>query len=290
VRGTQLYAEMLYHTLRARDLARARGWRLEVAAVCLLAGEQEAATKADAAAFQNTLVRFQQDLEADIMPITGQTEPVRLMLSQTNRATVALRAPEIHTAMLRAQDRNPRVRCVGPVYHVAPEVRPNAPASYPTGAGYRRIGQQFGHFVMDDIWGTQRSPLQVLDNWWESDRAFVLRYPVPLALEADDTRITLSTLGAGLGIDFIDGARTERAIESVTVHPSDPCALIVKLAEAPLQPRQRVFIAARRSEGGGIGRIAGPRSGIRARDPYHSDPQTGDDLYDWACTETVVLR
>lgn len=290
VRGSQLYSEMLYYTQRARDLAQARGQRFELTALCLLAGEHEVAQREDAHTFARDVSRLQQDLETDIMAITGQTEPVRMLVSQTNRATVALRAPDIHTAQLHLAAENPRIHCVGPVYHVAPETRPNGPAAYPDAAGYRRIGQQFGHFVVDCLWGRQAGPLQVVDSWWENDRIFALRYSAPLGIETDDSRVVVSTLGPGLGLDVIEGAGALCEIESVALSPSDPRTILVTLKAPPLRQRCRVFVAARRQDGFGIGRDGGPRSAIRAAVPYAIDPGTGEELYDWACTEIVVLR
>ena len=288
-RGTRLYADLLYHVQRARDLAAARGQRLEVAGVCMLGGEYEAGKRGNPAAYRRGLSLLQQALDADLRVITGQVEPVRLLVSQTNRATVTLSTPVIPMAQLRVQDDNPHVRCVGPTYHVEPEEREGAPAAYPRAAGYRRIGQQFGHFVVDDLWGPHADPLRVADAWWESDRAFVLRYNRPLALETDDERIVVSTLGAGLGIDVLDGHGRPVPVKSIAVGKDDACTVAVTLEAAVSTRRTRVLIAARRTNGGGIGRIDGPRSGIRSQDPYDTDPQTGSPLFDWACTEEVTL-
>jgi len=53
--------------------------------------------------------------------------------------------------------------------------------------------------------------------------------------------------------------------------------------------RKRLLIAARTTGAGGVGNQEGARSGIRSKEAFDVDPLDGAELFDWACTEQVIL-
>lgn len=288
-RGTVQHRELVNLVRQARELAAEQGARLEVAAICLLQGENEAGRNMEPFNYRRGISLLQQRLDADIRGLTGQAEPVRLYLTQTNRGSFRFEAPDIPIAQLRSQDDNPLVRCVGPTYFAPPEVRDGGVASHVKAVGYRRIGQLVGRFLLDDMWGAHRSPLQVADSSWSGPKTIRLRYNRPIALEDNDARINISDLGPGLGIEFNDGTAWSPRVESVRLIRGRDCELDVELTAPSTGFRKRLLIASRLTGAGGNGRLEGARSGIRSKEPFDTDPLDGTLLFDWACMEEIVL-
>jgi hypothetical protein len=188
--------------------------------------------------------------------------------------------------MLAAQDYDPGWRCAGPNYFA--ESAGSADDSHPSAAGYRRVGQMFGQAILRDFFGPWFTPMRVLDSWWVSSTVFALKYPYPVTIESTDTLITISTLGAGKGIDFTDGSVTPPTVSSIAVSGSDNTVVEVTLSGAPTGLRPRAFIASRKTAND-VGPVDGVRSGIRATTAYDTDPLDSTALYHWACTEHVKL-
>ncbi|MET3524072.1 hypothetical protein [Mesorhizobium abyssinicae] len=289
LRGSAQHREVLRLVHRAREIAGAQKRRLEVAAICLLHGEYEAARNSSGSAYRRGLSLLQVQYDADIRALTGQPDPVRLYLTQTNRGSARFKTPELAMAQLNARFDNQYVHCVGPVYFAPPEARPERASMHLKASGYRRIGQLFGRFLLDDLWGHQREPLRVEEAYWIGQRTIRLRYNRAIALEQDNSRVNISDLGAGLGIDFHDGTPWSPTVEAVRLARDQDCELDVDLSAPSLGFRKLLLIAARTTGGGGVGSHHGARSGIRSSEPFDVDPLDGCELFDWACSEQVVL-
>jgi hypothetical protein len=288
-RGTAQYREVMRLIERAREIAAEQDRRLEVAAVCLLHGEYEASRNVPGSAYRRGLSLLQLQYDADIRSRTGQSEPVRLYLTQTNRGSQRFEAPELPIAQLNAKYDNPFVQCVGPTYFAPPEVRPEGAAGYVTAAGYRRIGQLFGRFLLDDLWGAQREPLRVEQALWAGVQTIRLRYNRAVSLEEDDARVNISNLGPGLGVDFSDGTARSPTVEALRPVRGRDSEIDVELTAPPRGFGKRLLIAARTTGSGGVGNQEGARSGIRSKEAFDFDPLDGADLFDWACAEQVIL-
>ena len=289
LRGSVQHREVTRLVARARDIAAGQKLRLEVAAICLLHGEYEAGRNVSGSAYRRGLSMLQLQYDADIRAMTGQSEPVRLYLTQTNRGVARFEPPEIPIAQLNAGRDNPYVQCVGPTYFAAPEARTEGAAAYVKAAGYRRIGQLFGRFLLDDLWGGQREPLRVEEAYWTGPKTVRLRYNRPVSLEEDDARVNISALGPGLGVDFNDGAPWSPTVESVRATRGREAELDVELTAPPTGPRKRVLIATRTTGAGGVGCLEGARSAIRSKEPFDTDPIDDAELFDWACSEQINL-
>ncbi|MGX5844171.1 hypothetical protein ACWGTI_25975 [Mesorhizobium sp. ArgA1] len=289
MRGSAQHREVLRLVHRAREIAAAQKRRLEVAAICLLHGEYEAGRNSSGSAYRRGLSLLQVQYDADIRALTGQSDPVRLYLTQTNRGSARFKTPELAIAQLNARFDNQYVHCVGPVYFAPPEARPERASMHFKASGYRRIGQLFGRFLLDDLWGHQREPLRVEEAYWMGQRTIRLRYNRPIRLEEDNSRVNISDLGPGLGIDFHDGTPWSPTVEGVRLARDQDCELDVDLT-APSQGFRKVLLIAARTTGeGGVGSRHGARSGIRSSAPFDVDPLDGAELFDWACSEQVVL-
>jgi hypothetical protein len=274
---------------RAREIAAGQKQRLEVAAICLLHGEHEASRNVPGSVYRRGLSQLQLQYDADIRALTGQTEPVRLYLTQTSRGSSRFEAPEIPIAQLNAGRDNPYVQCVGPTYFAPPEARQDGAPAYVKAIGYRRIGQLFGRFLLDDLWGSQRDPLRIEEAYWIGPKTIRLRYNRAVGLEEDDARVNISALGPGLGVDFNDATPWSPTVEAVRPTRGREAELDVELTAPSTGPRKRLLIAARTTGGGGVGSLEGPRSGIRSKEPFDTDPLDGTELFDWACAEQITL-
>jgi hypothetical protein len=288
LRGSTQHTEVMRLVTRAREIAAEQRARLDVAAICLLHGEYEVSQAPSGSAYRRGLSQLQLQYDADIRAVTGQTEPLRVYLTQTNR-TLPRSEPEIPVAQLNAKYDNPFVQCVGPTYFAPPEVRDAGAPAYVKAIGYRRIGQLFGRFLLDDLWGGHRDPLRVDDARWVGPKTIRLRYNRPIALEETDERVNVSDLGPGCGIEFNDETPWCPTVEAVRPVRGREAELDVELTAPPSGHGRRLLIAARSTGEGGVGSLAGARSGIRSKTPFDVDPLDGTELFDWACTEQIVL-
>ncbi len=289
LRGSAQHREVLRLLHRASEIAAVQKRRLEVAAICLLHGEHEAGRNSSGPAYRRGLSLLQVQYDADIRALTGQSDPVRLYLTQTNRGSARFKTPELPMAQLNARFDNQYVHCVGPTYFAPAEARPERAPMHLKALGYRRVGQLFGRFLLDDLWGAQREPLRVEEAYWVGQRTIRLRYNRPIGLEEDNGRVNVSDLGPGLGVDFHDGTPWSPIVEAVRLAREQDCELDVDLTAPSQGYRKLLLIAARTTGGGGVGSRDGARSGIRSREPFDVDPLDGTELFDWACSEQVVL-
>jgi hypothetical protein len=288
LRGSAQHRELVRLVAQAREIAADRGKRLEVAAICLLHGEFESSRNVPGSFYRRGLSLLQLQYDADIRALTGQADPVRVYLTQTNRVSGRFDL-SIPMAQLNVKFDNPYLQCVGPVYFAPPEVREGGPPAYVAAFGYRRIGQLFGRFLMDDLWGGQREPLRVEEARWIGPKTIRLRFNSPIALEEDDARVNISELGPGRGVDFSDGAPWSPTVESVQPARGRDFELDVELTAPSTGYAKRVLIAARPTGRGGVGCLEGARSAIRSKVPFDTDPLDGTELFDWACTEQIAL-
>ena len=287
-RGSPRHRAVMRLLGHAREAAAGRGEHLEVVALCLVDGEHEAAEGVPGSLHRRGLSSLQLQYDADIRALTGQTEPVRLYLTQTDRISPSLE-PDIPLAQLNAKFDNPQVQCVGPTYFAAPAC---APGSGPriAAAGYRRIGQLFGRFLLDDLWGPQRDPLRIEDAYWIGEQTIRVRYNRPIGLESDNARIDISGLGPALGFEFSDGAPQSPTIGDVQRVRGRDAELDLELTAPSSGFRKRLLVALQPNEERGDGQPHGARSAIRSRDAFDIDPLDGTQMFDWACTEVVDLQ
>lgn len=285
-RGSVIYAEGLRLIAQAKRISALAGRKLEVLCVVVHHGEQDHSDGLPRSLYGRALDQYQAAYEEDARAITGQTNRVRMYVTQTNRGTGGVTAPpsEPSLAQLAAEDRNPLIRCVGPAYQ--------SPGSddfaHLKARGFRWLGCLDGHFIANDLFGAYEQPLRVIERWWTSSTVFCLRYSKPVAIEADDSRIKISTLGPGKGITFADGSGAPPTVAGVALASGSTDTIEVTLSAAPSGKRPRAFVAAYTPEGGS-GALRGIRSGIRAATPFWSDGPTATDLYQWACHEALDL-
>ncbi|CAN5439899.1 hypothetical protein BH10PSE18_BH10PSE18_19160 [soil metagenome] len=291
-RGTATYAEGIRLVQRATAISKAAGRKLIVLAQVVIHGEQDYTNGTPLALYQRALDQWQAHFDQDARTITGQADPVRMYVTQVNRGGGTIGSPALPAlAQLAAEDRNPRIRCCGPVYQ-APS---GLDGSHLRALGYRMIGRQVGKFILEDMFGPYEQPLRVIDSYWISGTVVRLKFSKPLSIETTNALINVTGvgsfvgLGPGKGIDFTDGSATPVTVTAVAAASGTTDAVNVTLSGAPTGKNPRLTIAAYRPGYTGSGATNGARSAIRSATSIDTDSLTGVTQYHWACQEQIVL-
>ncbi|WP_438853177.1 hypothetical protein [Brevundimonas nasdae] len=298
-RGTVVYAEGLRLIQRAAEISRAAGRRAVVLAQVISHGEQDFSDGVASTLYQRALDQWNAHINEDWRAITGQIEPIRTYVTQVNRGGSSVGTPAATAlAQLAAEDRNPMIRCVGPMYQ-APGGSPGDgnDGAHLKAIGYRMIGRLVGHFLTEDLFGPYEQPLRVIDSWWVSSTAARLKYSKPIAVETTNALInvtgltasgvTYPGLGADGGVKFTDGSVSPPTVTGIAVVGGD--TLEVTFSAPSIGKNPRLTIAAHRASGNGSGSERGARSAIRSTASFDTDALTGVVQYHWACQEQVVL-
>jgi hypothetical protein len=287
-RGSDIHTSALNLVSSATHLAAAEGRMLQILAICFAQSRNHDPAEGVSRAYWNAILKLRAHYEADLSAITGQTEPVPLLLAQHGRGGTRVgKYPSTAVAQLAATETDPLVRCIGPVYHSDAERSVDGKAWRLTSDSYRRLGRQFGRFIMDDLLGPGLEPLRSISCRLAGPRRIHLNYGRDLAL--DTSSIDVAELGPGLGIDFVDGPKPSARIASVRIPADRPRRIEIELDTEPSGRPANLYIAARATGSGGVGRLTGPRSAIRAGEPAAPDPKSNNPIFDWACTEVVPV-
>lgn len=290
LRGSQQHRQAMHYVNRARQIAEESARRCEVLAICYVGGDVEVGQKgANASEFERQISLLQQQYDVDLRAITRQDEPIRLFVTQTARSASERELSPIAAAQLSVQERNPNVRCAGPLYCFPTEIREKGHPLHGKPLGHRRLGQTLGHFLLEECWGPGRDALRVVRGEWINPAAARLTFSQPIAIETSDAQVRVSDLGPGGGLAFDDGTRWPPSICAIRTIKGHDYDLEVELSSPPTGFTRRFFIAAQSSISGAAGNLLGPRSAIRSRRPFDKDPADGADLYLWACRQEILL-
>ena len=93
-KGTLPYRHFIETIQTAHDAAAARGWQFVVPAICWMQGESDICDYPDTD-YQQLLTQILRDFNADILPVTRQTDSIPFIVYQPNSLT---RAPRFHAA------------------------------------------------------------------------------------------------------------------------------------------------------------------------------------------------
>lgn len=291
LRGSAQHRETLRLVAKAVELARAEGKQVRVLALCLAHGESDSGHRMPYEAYLRGMVLVRQHYDADIRRLTGQIETVPMLTYQANRGASRpglIAGPVL--AQFEVRNLDPYIRCIGPVYHHEAEFRADGRSGHLKAIGYRRIGYQFGRYLLDDLFGRGVDPLHIVDVRQSRPDRLEVFFNAPIVVEDGDERVDTSALGPGKGIDFVGTRRLDPTVASVQVSHADDRLLEVVLTEPLRNLDGRLFVAARFTGPSNCGRRQGARSGIRSKAAYGADPLGGEELFDWACTEVVALK
>lgn len=300
-RGSETYTEALRLVQRMKEISAAQGRKLIVLAQMIVHGERDALNALQKRLYGRALDQWNMHFDEDCRLITGQSAPVRTYLPQANRGGSAIGQPaQVALAQLSVEDRNPRIRCVGPIYQSPGGVPEDGnDGTHVMAAGYRMMGGLEGHFIVEDLFGPYEQPLRVIDAYWVSSTVVRLQYSKPIAIETTNALInvtgitvgatTYPGLGADGGVKFTDGSVTPPTVTGISIASGTTDTLEVTLSGAPAGKNPRLTIASYRPGDDGAGAERGPRSAIRSSASFHTDSLLAVNLYHWACHEQVVL-
>lgn len=290
-RGSNWYLDVLRTVARDWFLCNQLGQQYEVLCVVPEIGQQDYVDGTSRWEYARFMSHLQHDLDRDIRQITAQISPVRLYFSQSGyrspQTIGGVNEPALGQMM--APKMNPMLRCAGAPYQSLGSE--DDLGGHYKASGFYHIGLMLGHAIFDGEFGVDQKALEVVDCWWTSTSAIRLKFNMPIALETDDTVIKISDLGAGKGVDFLDGSVSPPTVSGIAVASS--VYLDVTLSGASSGKNPRLYIACRASDAGsgnsGTGAITGNRSAIRAAASYDTAPLTGDVLYQRAVAQELVL-
>lgn len=294
-RGTVRYNEGLRIIRELTEYYRGLGKRFVVLWDYRLHGERDSGNPDIVEwTFRRILAQSEMDWQEDVPAITGQTTIIRRLVQQHIYGSQEFGGRrDVAQAQFDIQRDSIRQRCVG----ASPDIRVGAPKPdgdplHPIPRSKADMGRQAGHYAIQDLAGPGEACMHVVAAWWINATKIGLEYTHPIALEADDTRVVISTLGAGKGVDFTDGSGVgvQPTVTGIAVSATESRVLEVTLSSPPVGRRPRLHISARQTNGGATGWQHGPRSAIRRADPIVTATAYYDtDVFAWAVSETVDL-
>ena len=270
-KGTNSFTEGMAQVQAAAEVAAEQGDTLAVRAVAIIHGETDHVI--GTANYDQNLLEWQSDYEAETRAITNQLPPVPMFLCQLSSWTKhnAASSP-IPIAQLAAADARPgRIFIVGPKYFL-----PYSDGVHLTGHGERWLGEYYAkayHRVL--VEGEPWTPLrpQTLSR---DGTVIVADFHVPSPPLAFDTE-QVSDPG-NFGFEFWDSSGAPPAVVDVKI--IGDTQVQITLAELPVGDNERLRYAYTGEPGNLGGPMTGPRGNLRDSDPTPS--RHGYALYNWA--------
>ncbi len=250
--GTAPYTSALAQVTAGRARAAALGKTHGVTAVTVVHGEQDG--NEGSLVYDDDIIEWQADYEADIRAITGQSGAIPHFHSQMS----AIASSDVPLAQLRAHIAAPgKVILVGPKYHL-----PTVDGSHLTNEGYRQLGEEYGKAYVKAIVNRQTwEPLRPT-ALVRAGAVITVTFHVPVAPMAFDT--TIVPAAVDMGFEYLL-AGVPQGIATVAINGS---TVVVTLDANP----------------GGAGRLryaqVSPMSG-NLRDSDATASRHGYSLYNW---------
>ncbi|MDB4937958.1 MAG: Endo,4-beta-xylanase precursor [Labilithrix sp.] len=272
-KGTAPFAAGLAQVQAAYDLAAAAGQSYVVRAVTNVHGESD--SEANNPSYAANLVEWQGDYEAAIQAITGQPDPVPMLISQSSSWTRGVGLPStsvIPNAMRDAHIAAPgKVILVGPKYHLPYA----ADGVHLSAFGYQQMGEEYAKVYRRVILeGKPWEPVHPI-SVTRVDEIVSVRMHVPVPpLTFEGLRVTDP---GNAGFEWADDGPDTPSIVSVIIVNGE--TVIVQLSHAPTGGHRRLRYAFSGTPGVPAGPRTGPRGIIRDSDPTLST--SGVPLYDY---------
>ncbi len=190
------------------------------------------------------LTEWQQDFDHDLRKITGQAKPIRLYFNQSGyRSSINCRLAETSRQSPSSWHQS-GTRCFGSqALHTVALGSVDDSGGHYKASGFYHNGLLLGAAIFDGEFGYNQRSLECLDWWWTSTTTIRLKYNMPIALETDDSVIKISDLGAGKGVDFIDGTGSPPTVTGIAIASSIYLDDVVRSADwqqaSPLHCRAR---------------------------------------------------
>lgn len=290
------YEQGMMEVAAAKDLAAKRGASYVVRAVLAIHGESDHYSYTDGSqefpndgtdgtpgkirTYADGLLEWQADYEASVVAITGQAQPVPLLISQMsgwNDAPYSAVAQHQLEAHVRAPG---KVVLVGPSYHLSTDQHD---CRHFTNHGQRRLGEYFAKVYARVVFeGRPWEPVRPRSV--HRDGAIItVTFHVPAPpLVLDTQRVAEVT---SYGFTYQDDSGAPPAITNVAL--TGPDAVAITLASAPVGGAKRLMYAQNQVPFTCIGSAAGARGNLRDSDA--SPSEHGYDLHNWAVHFDVAV-
>jgi hypothetical protein len=289
-RGSPNYAELLRLVEQAVIIAAADSKRIIVPGFIVLHGEADNG-EVRGEEYARYLAQWRSNVDADVRAITGQHEPVRMLVSQCNRRSASNKLDsDTPLGALLAMKLDPHICCAGPIY----DTDADSSATHPYSWDYLKMGTRFAYAAFDEWFDVGYQPLHVRKAWWQTATTFRVQYNRPVTVDSSGAIIDTATdISATKGFIFQDGTTSGTpTVTGVALvgGTTDTVELTLSGASSGLDPR---FLYATYSTIGSMGRFTGPRGCIRTATQWgtaRDDRVSGGTVpvYDWACTETIT--
>lgn len=219
-RGTPTYAQMLNYISQIKTVAATIGLTARVRSFVTLQGENDSSTMRDE--YANDMLTWRRDLEADVKYITGQAEPIFLVLVQCNESI----GPDPNTSLANVDTMDLQAQsCVvsHPSYCIGPQ--DNAGSANAGGhfmaMGWVQFGEMIGHAILRSVYGAGHRPIRlkrgVPGAYWsaKSPYTITLAYNRPVLIDTSNA-IVDNTQISNNGFTFADQSGSPPTISSVT--------------------------------------------------------------------------
>ena len=152
-KGTLPYNNMMKAVVRGKMIAENLGYNYKVLALAVVHGEADSSTQGTTySQYISYLNEWQSNVDTDVKAITGQTEDVKLYISQTaSSSSYKLSSSPIPNAEFKASLDNNNIRLVCPQYWF------DYASVHMVAKGYRRLGEYFGVKIARDFLGYSES-------------------------------------------------------------------------------------------------------------------------------------
>jgi hypothetical protein len=219
-RGAPTYTQMLNYISQIKTVAAAQGLTARVRSFVTLQGENDSPTNRDE--YANDMLTWRRDLDADVRYITGQAEPLFLVLIQCNESV----GPDPNTSLANVDTMDlgaPYCIVSHPSYCIGPQ--DNAGGANAGGhfmaMGWVQFGEQIGHAILRSVYGAGHKPIRlrrgVPGAYWsaKSPYTITLSYSRPVLIDSSNAVIDNTQL-ANYGFTFADQSGSPPTISTVT--------------------------------------------------------------------------
>jgi hypothetical protein len=289
------YAENMMQVTDAKAIAAAAGKSYVVRMVTAIHGESDDfgyatnnqefpndgsdGTPQSLASYADALIEWQRDYEAGVKAITGQAQPVPLLISQFSGWNDA------PTSRVTQLQYDAHVRAPGKVVLVAPAYTLDwaGDCRHYTSHGERRLGEYFGKaYARIVVEGRRWEPLRP-SKVTRAGNVITAKFLVPVPPLVLDT--TLVTDPGAYGFEVVDDAGTPVAVTNVAL--AGPDTVTLTLAGAP-SGKGRLRYAFTHEPHTCPGATRGPRGNLRDSDTTPSNH--GYSLFNWAVHFEVPIQ
>ncbi len=231
------------------------------------------------ATYADGLLEWQRDLEAGIKAITGQSQPIPLLISQHSGWN------DVPTSAVATYQYEAHVRSHGKVVLVAPGYPLDwaVDCRHYSSDGERRLGEYFAKvYARIVLEGKKWEPVRPRDVTL-SGKTITAHYWVPAPpLVLDTTRVTDP---GNYGFEVVDGAGANVPITSVAV--TAPDTVTIQLASAPAGAAHLRYAYTHAPK-----TCTGPTVGARGnlRDSDNTPSQYGYELFNWGVHFDVAVK